>query len=130
MNSQFKGVLVTLGFTAAIITLVIVFAGGDDNGYTDTPSKYDEFAQCLADKGAIMYGADWCSWCKQEKEAFGNSFRFINYVECPDDPQRCLAVGIENYPTWTFPDRQLPAGAQGLEKLSEESGCSLPTETE
>lgn len=87
--------------------------------------KYDEFAQCLTEKGIVMYGAEWCSYCKAEKKAFGSSFRLVNYVECPDNPQLCLERGIEGYPTWMFADGRKLEGKQGLEKLSWESGCLL-----
>ena len=86
----------------------------------------DSFAQCLADGKVTMYGADWCPYCQNEKKAFGDSFRLVPYVECPDDPQRCLQQGIKGYPTWVFPDGRKLAGEQGLEKLSKESGCQLP----
>ena len=86
----------------------------------------DSFAQCLAQKEVTMYGADWCPYCQNEKKLFGDSFRLVPYVECPADPQRCLQVGIKGYPTWVFPDGKKLAGEQGLEKLSQESGCQLP----
>ena len=86
----------------------------------------DSFAQCLADEKITMYGADWCPHCQNEKKAFGDSFRLVPYVECPDDPARCLQQGIEGYPTWVFADGRKLAGEQGLEKLSKESGCQLP----
>ena len=86
----------------------------------------DSFAQCLADGKVTMYGADWCPHCQNEKKEFGDSFRLVPYVECPDDPQRCLQEGIKGYPTWVFPDGRRLAGEQGLEKLSKESGCQLP----
>src|SRR3989338_690847 len=82
----------------------------------------DPFAQCLADEKVIMYGADWCPHCQNEKKAFGDSFRLVPYVECPDDPQRCLQEGITGYPTWVFADGTKLAGEQGLEKLSKVSG--------
>src|SRR3989338_5071516 len=86
----------------------------------------DEFAQCLADKNVTMYGAEWCSHCQNEKNAFGSSFRLVPYVECPENPQECLAQKVDRYPTWIFPDGKKFVGEQGLQKLSEESGCSLP----
>jgi len=86
----------------------------------------DDFAQCLADKGAIMYGAEWCPYCQNEKKAFGPSFKNINYVECPDDPQKCIAAGIDSYPTWILKDGKKLEGKQGLEKLAQESGCKIP----
>ena len=86
----------------------------------------DEFAQCLAEKEITMYGAAWCAHCKNEKAAFGASFRHVSYVECPDEPKACLAKDIKGYPTWIFPDGRKLVGEQGLQKLSKESGCQLP----
>ncbi|OGZ54745.1 MAG: hypothetical protein A3B25_01655 [Candidatus Ryanbacteria bacterium RIFCSPLOWO2_01_FULL_48_26] len=95
--------------------------------------KFDAFAQCLAENKITMYGADWCPHCQNEKKAFGDSFRFVPYVECPQDPDRCIAAGIKRYPTWIFPaspaggpDGRRLEGEQGLEKLSSESSCALP----
>ncbi len=91
-------------------------------------SKYDDFAEWLASKNITMYGAAWCSHCLDEKNAFEGSFKYVPYVECPDNPQLCLDKGIEGYPTWIFPDGKELVGEQGLEKLSQESGCPLPLE--
>ncbi len=88
-------------------------------------ANLDELAQCLASRGAIMYGADWCPLCQNEKKTFGDSFRYINYVECPDEPNKCLAAGINGFPTWVFPDGRKLEGEQGPGKLSRESGCIL-----
>ena len=120
-------------FIAGVILLAIIFAVF--YFYKSTPpvsSQYDDFAQCLASKNITMYGAAWCSHCQNEKAAFGSSFKFIPYVECPDEPQKCLEKGVTGYPTWIFPDgpsaqagKKL-VGEQGLEKLSQESGCPLP----
>ena len=99
---------------------------------TTTNAELDDFAKCLASKNITMYGAEWCSHCQNEKKAFGDSFRYVPYVECPNDPKKCLEKGITGYPIWVFPDglsaqagKKL-IGEQGLEKLSQESGCPLP----
>lgn len=88
-------------------------------------ASLDQFAQCLTDSGVVMYGAEWCSHCKNEKNAFGDSFRLINYVECPGDPKLCVEKDIKGYPAWIFPNGKKLEGEQGLERLSRESGCSL-----
>lgn len=90
-------------------------------------SQLDDFAQCLASKNITMYGAEWCSHCQNEKKLFGDSFRYVPYVECPNDPKKCLEKGVTGYPTWVFPDGKKMIGEQGLEKLSQESGCALPS---
>lgn len=108
--------------------LIVVLAGA----YAFFPKEQaqsgelDQFAQCLAEKQITMYGAEWCPHCQNEKKGFGDSFRFVPYVECPDNPNLCLAKGIDGYPTWIFPDGKRLEGEQGIEKLSKESTCLLP----
>ncbi len=119
-----KSVLISL------VLVVVVFSGI----YLLFPQKYadgalDSFAQCLAGKGITMYGANWCPHCQNEKKAFGSSFKFVPYVECPENPQACLSAGIEGYPTWIFTNGERLVGEQGIQKLSEKSGCTLPTKS-
>lgn len=88
-------------------------------------SSLDSFAQCLASKNITMYGAAWCAHCQNEKRAFGSSFKYVPYVECPDQPKKCADLGITGLPTWIFPDGRRLEGEQGLQKLSEASDCEL-----
>lgn len=113
-------IIVAVGIAVAGLGFLFVKPGQQE------ASALDSFAQCLAKEQITMYGADWCPHCQNEKKAFGDSFRFVPYVECPDDPKRCLDEGIKGYPTWVFPDGRKLAGEQGLKILSKESGCSLP----
>lgn len=86
----------------------------------------DDFARCLSEKKITMYGAAWCPHCQNEKKAFGDSFSYVPYVECPDNPQACIDAGVSGYPTWIFNDGRRLTGEQGLKKLAEASGCPLP----
>ncbi|HBM45698.1 MAG: Vitamin K epoxide reductase [Parcubacteria group bacterium GW2011_GWF2_38_76] len=88
-------------------------------------SNLDEFAKCLTDKGATMYGAAWCPHCLDEKSSFGSSFKYVNYVECPDNISLCTEKGIMGYPSWISAEGKILEGKQGLEKLSEITGCEL-----
>lgn len=122
MNKQ---QLVPIGILLAIVAvgLIMLFMFYPKNHFAN--GELDGFAKCLAEKNITMYGAAWCPHCQNEKRAFGDSFRFVPYVECPDDPNKCLAAGVDGYPTWIFPDGRRLVGEQGLEKLSRESGCVL-----
>ncbi len=105
------------------LTTVIIRQGSGNN----VPSgKYDEFAKCLASKNLTMYGAVWCSHCKAEKDRFEGSFKYVPYVECTESPDLCIERGIKGYPTWIDADGTAYQGEQGLDKLSEISGCGLP----
>lgn len=106
------------------LATIILQSGGKNFPST----KYDAFAQCLASKKLTMYGAVWCSHCKAEKARFGDSFKYVPYVECTENPNECLIKGVESYPTWIDENGIKYIGEQGLEKLSEISGCKLPVE--
>ena len=124
------GVIFTF-FIAILIFAFLILIWSQQNSKART-SVLDPFAQCLRDKGVTMYGADWCPHCQNEKKVFGSSFRFIPYIECPKEPNKCLAAGIEGFPTWVFPaspaggpDGRKLEGEQGLERLAAASGCEL-----
>jgi len=95
-----------------------------------SPGKYDSFAQCLSDKGAKMYGTALCTHCKEQKDMFGKSWAYIDYVECssPDGYGQldiCKAANITGYPTWVFDGGIRKSGTVPMEELSEKTGCSL-----
>lgn len=93
-------------------------------------SGYDAFAQCLAEKGVKMYGASWCGHCTNQKLAFGESWQYVDYVECSTSgggqAPECAAAGIRGYPTWVFPGGEKLSGERSFEELSQKSGCELP----
>ncbi|MEI7709624.1 MAG: hypothetical protein WCI76_02835 [bacterium] len=100
-----------------------------------TPGKYDTFAQCIKDKGALFYGAFWCPHCQAEKKLFGTSAKLLPYIECstPDasgQTKECIDKGITTYPTWILADgtRLATENTAGvtLETLALKTGCELP----
>lgn len=117
-----------LGLIIAVGAL-LVLAGCTQ---TTVPSgKYDAFAQCITEKGAVEYGAFWCQHCAKVKAQFGDSFKYVNYVECDPkgpnpQPQLCIDKGIEAYATFIFTDGSRLVGEPTLEELSAKTGCTLP----
>ncbi len=96
-----------------------------------TNHRYDDFAKCLSSKQAKMYGAYWCPHCAEQKEEFGRSFRYVNYVECATPGSRemtaaCKTAGVQHFPTWQFGAGPLVEGKFPLAELSDKTGCSLP----
>lgn len=88
----------------------------------------DSFAQCLTDSGVVVYGDRRCPVCQEQEAMFGDSWRFIRYVECPEEPQVCTAAGVRGVPAWIFADGTKKYGELSLEELAEASGCVLPTQ--
>lgn len=115
-----------LGIAVAAIIGSGVLWYYQNNLENPTDTHLDEFAKCLAAKGITMYGADWCAHCTAEKARFGASWKYVPYVECPDNPKLCLDKGVEGYPTWILKDGTKLEGEQGLAKLSQASACPLP----
>jgi len=113
-------------FITGLILLAIIFTAFYFYKPAATTSvKYDDFAKCLASKNITMYGTKGCSHCQNEKRAFGDSFKYVPYVECTAEPQKCVDKDVQTVPTWIFPDGKKLIGEQGVEKLSQESGCPL-----
>lgn len=118
---KFAGIFLLLVFL--VVALILI-----RNRNTKTFASLDQFASCLSESGAKMYGTKWCPYCKKEKESFGESFRIINYTECTENPRACTDIGINKLPTWIMGNGKKLEGLQGLEKLSAESGCALNPE--
>lgn len=116
--------------------IIVVLAGlvyFTRSGDSAVPGKYDDFAKCLTESGAKMYGAYWCPHCAEQKKMFGSSVKYIPYVEC--DPRgdnaneaACDAAGVDSFPTWIFADGSKIGGTTSLRQLSIKTGCELPTE--
>ena len=118
-----------------ILTIVVILLGYlFYKGFSgeQVPGKYDDFAKCISEKKAIIYGAYWCPHCADQKKMFGSSFQYVNYVECDPrgknaQPQTCTANGIKGYPTWIINGEIFPS-VQELEQLAATTGCELPVE--
>ena len=108
---------------AALVVLVYIFNPTILGLFLGSEGKYDDFAKCLGAK-AVMYGSETCPHCKNQKALFGNSFKYINYVECGANPQACTNAGVQSIPMWVIGNTTL-IGEQALTKLSAESGCPL-----
>ena len=104
---------------ASVIGIVVVSIIAYSVYSVNKPGPYDDFAKCLADKGAVMYGAmGWCHFTQGQRGMFGSSFKYINYHESQDLP------GIKKTPTWVI-NGQWYENAQSFEKLSAVTGCKI-----
>jgi len=91
-----------------------------------------EFGQCLIDKDAVFYGAEWCNHCQSQKEMLGRNvvkvlYNNEGYVECPENQKLCESKGVTGYPTWIINGIKYE-GVQSIELLSSITGCELSYE--
>lgn len=97
-----------------VITLAVLLILGSLITYSRvTPGKYDGFAKCLTESGAVMYGEDWCQYTQGQKGMFGKSFKYINYQ---------VKTGLNKRPTWVI-DGQSYETVQSFDRLSALTGC-------
>ena len=125
-----------------VVFLVVIFVGCNKKTETENVEQptakqpttstaeqpaadLSKFAQCLTEKGAKMYGTEWCSHCKSQKKRFGEYFEFVDFTDCDQEKDVCEEAGISGYPTWVINGEKY-SGNQPLSKLSEITGCSLP----
>lgn len=120
---------IVLGVTLVVVAAVLIFVFSP-SGNSESDELAD-FAQCVTDSGAVMYGAYWCGHCQSQKESFGDSWGLVNYVECDPRgngarPELCEQNGITGYPTWIYGDGQKASGVQQLSTIASRTGCQLP----
>ena len=128
MNNVKIFVLVIIILVFGVVATVLVRGGSNAPG---GPGKYDEFAICLKEKGALFYGAFWCPHCQAQKKLFGSSAKLLPYEECSTADgsgqlQICVEKNISSYPTWEFADQTRMTGEIPLETLAQKTSCPLP----
>ena len=109
-------------FTAIVLTLIFLVLSV--NNYIKRPGQYDDFAKCLTEKGAVVYGNDYCLYTIKQLNFFGKSKEYLNYVKCADNKRLCDSKKISITPTWEI-DRESYSGVQTFERLSAITGCKI-----
>jgi len=89
-----------------------------------TMPDYENLARCLSSNNVTMYGTEWCTHCKAQKKMFGDSFQYINFVDCDISKDVCEKEGIKGYPTWDIAGHKV-AGELEAEALSKLTGCPI-----
>ncbi|MBI2650779.1 hypothetical protein HYX04_05735 [Candidatus Woesearchaeota archaeon] len=104
---------------ASVIGAIILAVSAYSVYSINKPGPYDNFAKCLSEKGAVMYGAmGWCKYTQGQKAMFGKSFKYINYHEFNELP------GISKTPTWVI-NGAWYENVQSFEKLAALTECRV-----
>ncbi|MCH8003243.1 MAG: hypothetical protein IH934_01320 [Nanoarchaeota archaeon] len=113
---NYKKILIVSSISVAIILIFV----GIGFGYLNTlkPAPLDGFAQCLTEKGVIMYGASACQYTHAQKGMFGNSMRFIDSRDFTEDPN------IKITPTWLINGKYYE-NVQTFNRLADLTGCKI-----
>ncbi|MEK6845465.1 MAG: hypothetical protein AABY26_01795 [Nanoarchaeota archaeon] len=117
-QEQTKSKKRTKWILVAVILALVLIGGGYAAYYYLLPGSYDNFAKCLTEKGAVMYGAiQWCKYTQGQANMFGKSFKYINYHDESE------LAGLKTRPTWVINGKWYEK-VQSFETLAEATGCS------
>lgn len=126
MNQKLR-VVVTLVVGFALIFGLWLFARTITSltGYSIGATRFDNFAKCLTEKGAVLYTSDSeCESCIQQKAIFKSSYQYLNIVNCRVESEKCNALDIKYAPVWIIGDRKY-FGLHGVPRLAEITGCGI-----
>ena len=130
MSSSQSKAVITLATVVLVVLPIVIWAKLSFK--SPEVGQYDDLAKCLAAKNVKMYGAYWCVHCQTQKKTFGNSWQYIEYIECSlpggkGQTEECNEAGIKGYPTWDLGKGERLSGEVSLEQLAEKSGCLTKT---
>jgi glutaredoxin len=114
--------VILVGIVGITLAAFALSQSAQEPSYTE--GALDDFAKCLTEKGAVMYGASWCSHCHEQKALFGTSVQYIDFVDCEKSPDLCSLAGITGFPTWII-NGEKHMGTKPLDILAVYSGCKL-----
>ena len=125
--------LIALGLVAIVFATQFLIPSSNNNTVQIPNTDSDElvglnaFANCLSENNVVFYGTRTCPACAQQRNLFGDSLRYVNYVECDANSQNqniCARENIRSVPTWKI-NGEVLVGVQSLQVLASRSGCEL-----
>ncbi len=130
MNRSGKRRRSIFGYVCRLATALLLLAAFT-SAQQSQQDKMDAFTKCLNKKKVIMFGSFLCPHCDDQKKMFGNSFKYVHYVECsqmgsPQDVNACKLAQVRYTPTWIIDHGEWLVGVQTLKQLSDKTGCTLP----
>ena len=108
----------------AILIIAVIIFSSTFYIRAQKPGRYDDFAKCLTEKDAIIYGNDFCHFTNNQLNLFGKSEKYLKYVKCVENQELCDSKGVKITPTWEINGKTY-SGEQSFEKLSELTGCKI-----
>lgn len=79
----------------------------------------DEVAKCIG-RNSVLYIQLGCHACETQKKLFGESYQYLNKIDCWFEGDKCL--DIQKTPTWIIKGEKYE-GVQSIDKLKELTGC-------
>jgi hypothetical protein len=80
-------------------------------------TELDKLALKLSNDGWVIYGSQACSYCDKQKDEFGKSLPYLNYVDCSTYGRPEF---VDAYPMWyNYKTQETKMGYQTIDELKE-----------
>ncbi len=99
-----------------VILAVVVYYFATNN---NSLSVSEDVAKCIGGN-SVLYTQEGCIHCIRQEEMFGDSFKFLNVVDCTGNWDKC--PDVTGTPTWMINGEKY-IGVQEIEKLRSLTGC-------
>ncbi len=83
-----------------------------------------DLVSCLKEQEFVIYGANWCGYCKQVIDLFKDHNIDSIYVECTQEQELCQKENITGYPTIKIKGERY-TGQRTLEAFALSANCSI-----
>ncbi|MDP3027509.1 MAG: hypothetical protein Q8N63_07425 [Nanoarchaeota archaeon] len=127
-NNPKKKILLILGVLILLIGIFYIVAFGvsflTGKIISEDKSEIDLFAECLTNKNIKLYIRGGDSYCDSQKNEFGSSSKYLNIIDCANEPALCQEAGVQGIPAWVI-DGKVYYGNKNLEQISQISKCPL-----
>jgi uncharacterized membrane protein len=98
-------------FGVVILAAFLITSKGEETS--------NEIAKCIGEN-SVLYTQLGCHACETQKNLFGESYQYLNLVDCFYEGEKCS--NIEYTPTWIINNEKY-VGIQSIEELKELTGC-------
>lgn len=115
MKKLNKNLVITILIAVGLLILAIFLMNKKNS---EAP---EEIAQCIGKK-STLYIQLGCPHCIKQENVFGESYKYLNVIDCYYNPNACIKANITGTPAWVINGEEY-LGFQSIEKLRELTGC-------
>jgi hypothetical protein len=108
-------------FALTVLIIIIVILVALAIIYLPKNNVEKETAQCIG-KNSVLYVQLGCRACETQEELFGDSYQYLNVVDCFFERELCAEKEIGATPTWII-NNVTYKGVQKIKTLEELTGC-------
>ena len=112
-----------ISFVVIVLIGILIYYSITRQTHELTLEEKEALAKCLTEKEIYLYGSVNCPNCEVQKEEFGEAVKYITYINCFIEEDKCVKYKEEKvYPFWGMGDEVIIGPIQ-LHKLKEKTSC-------